>query len=122
VGSIPATGSHGDVEQGVQLSQALDRQPWMHDKCWNAAFCFRHPRRQQRQRAIGLPDDEMLGTGMAFGADHGNRLTAPRVKRIDDPNLNRRTPGSMTLLRAGSETPTIHSETATPRTNFSPLP
>jgi hypothetical protein len=46
-----------------------------------------------------LPDDEMLGTGMALGADRRDDRAAPWVKRIDDPDLNRRTPGSMTLLR-----------------------
>jgi hypothetical protein len=41
----------------------------------------------------------MFGTGMALGADHRDGLAAPRVKRVDDPNLDRRKPGSMTLLR-----------------------
>jgi hypothetical protein len=41
----------------------------------------------------------MFGASMALGADHRDGLAAPRVKRIDDPNLNCRTPGSMTLLR-----------------------
>jgi hypothetical protein len=46
-----------------------------------------------------LPDDEMLDAGVALYADGRDNFTAARVKRIDDPNLNRRTPGSMTLLR-----------------------
>jgi hypothetical protein len=62
--------------------------------------CFCHPRRQQRQRAIGLPDDEVLGAGVTLHAQDRNALAAARVKRIEDPNLDRRTPGSMTLLRA----------------------
>ena len=41
----------------------------------------------------------MLGTGMTLDADHRDGRAAPWVKRIDDPDLNRRTPGSMTLLR-----------------------
>ena len=40
----------------------------------------------------------MLSAGMALGADYRDGLAAPRMKRIDNPNLNRRTPGSMTLL------------------------
>ena len=44
----------------------------------------------------------MLGTGMALGADRRDDRAAPWVKRIDDPDLNRRTPGSMTLLRPAS--------------------
>jgi hypothetical protein len=58
-----------------------------------------HPRRQQRQGVVGLPDDEMLSAGVALAADHHDPLAAARVKRIKDPNLKRRTPGSMTLLR-----------------------
>jgi hypothetical protein len=58
-----------------------------------------HPPRNQRQRPIRLPDDEMLDAGVALYADGRDNFTAARVKRIDDPNLNRRTPGSMTLLR-----------------------
>jgi hypothetical protein len=45
-----------------------------------------------------LPDDEMLRAGMARDTNRRNGLTAARVKRIDDPNFNRRTPGSMPLL------------------------
>ena len=58
-----------------------------------------HPCRQQRQRPIRLPDDEMFGTGMVLRTDHHDHLTAARMKRILNPNLKRRTPGSMTLLR-----------------------
>jgi len=46
-----------------------------------------------------LADDEMIGAGVTLGADHGDDLAAAGVERIRDPNLNRRTPGSMTLVR-----------------------
>jgi hypothetical protein len=41
----------------------------------------------------------MLGAGMSLRADRSNHLTAARVERTDNPHFNRRTPGSMTLLR-----------------------
>jgi len=49
-----------------------------------------------------LADDEMIGAGVTLGADHGDDLAAAGVERIRDPNLNRRTPGSMTLVRGQS--------------------
>jgi hypothetical protein len=40
--------------------------------------------------------------GVTPRTDYRDGFTAARVKRIEDPNLNRRTPGSMTLLRRAS--------------------
>ena len=58
-----------------------------------------HPRRQQRQGVIGLPDNEVIGARMPPDADHRNEITRARVKPIRDPDFKRRTPGSMTLVR-----------------------
>ena len=58
-----------------------------------------HPDRQKRQGPVGLADDEVIGADMTLGADNGDHLAAARVERIRDPNLKRRTPGSMTLVR-----------------------
>ena len=41
----------------------------------------------------------MHRTGVPFRANDGNDFAATRMERIEDPNLYRRTPGSMTLLR-----------------------
>ena len=69
---------------------------------WNEFVrdCFRldHPGRQQCQSPIGLPDDEVVGAGVPLDTDDGDDLAAARVKWIRDPDLKRRTPGSMTLL------------------------
>jgi IstB-like ATP binding protein len=46
-----------------------------------------------------LPDDEVRGAGVALHANDGNDFAAARVKRIEDPDLYRRKPGSMALLR-----------------------
>jgi hypothetical protein len=46
-----------------------------------------------------LADDEVIGADVTLGPDNGNHLAAARVERIRDPNLKRRTPGSMTLVR-----------------------
>lgn len=66
-------------------------------RCWPPRL--RHPCRQQSQGPIGLADDQVPGAGVALRADHLDRLTAARVKRVEDPNLGRQTPGSMALLR-----------------------
>ena len=58
-----------------------------------------HPDRQKRQGPVGLADDEVIGADMTLGADNGDHLAAAGVERIRDPNLKRRTPGSMTLVR-----------------------
>jgi hypothetical protein len=87
-------------DQCAQISQLLDRKP---RPCNKLVGTYRsrlgHPRRQQRQRAIGLPDDEMVGASVTLRVDDHDRLAAARVKRIENPNLNRQTPGSMTPLR-----------------------
>lgn len=43
---------------------------------------------------------------MTLRADHRDRLATPRVKRVGDPDLKRRTPGSMTLSRPALARPT----------------
>ena len=57
-----------------------------------------HPGRQQRQAAIGLPDNEVIGACMPPDADHRDEITRARVKPVRDPDFKRRTPGSMTLV------------------------
>jgi len=71
----------------------------MYNEPLSASACVGHPRRQQCQRPIQLPDHEMLGAGVTLYADDRNDFTAAWVKRIGDPNFDSRTPGSMTLLR-----------------------
>ena len=78
---------------------------------------FRHPRRQQRQGPIRLSDDEVLGARVTLRTDDHDRLAAARMKRIEDPNLGRRTPGSMTLLRPASARPTWRWRSAAPRSS-----
>jgi len=40
--------------------------------------------------------------GVTLRTNYRDGFAAARVKRIEDPNLNRRTPGSITLLRRWS--------------------
>ena len=44
----------------------------------------------------------MLGARVALRTNDHDHLAAARMKRIEDPNLRRQTPGSMTLLRPGT--------------------
>jgi hypothetical protein len=46
-----------------------------------------------------LPNNEVSGTGVALHANDRNDFAATRMKRIEDPYLYRRKPGSMALLR-----------------------
>ncbi len=62
---------------------------------------FGHPDRQERQGLVGLADDQVIGAGVTLATDNGNHLSAARVERIRDPNLECRTPGSMTLVPLG---------------------
>jgi hypothetical protein len=71
----------------------------MYNKPLSGLTCVGHPRRYQCQGPIRLPDDEMLGAGVTFYANDRDEFTAAPVKRLDDPNLNCRKPGSTTLLR-----------------------
>jgi hypothetical protein len=47
----------------------------------------------------------MFGAGVPLRTDHRDHLAVARMKRIKDPNLKRRTPGSMTLLRVAPAKP-----------------
>ena len=80
-------------------AKRFDREPWRGDKLVGGGRGLGHPDRQKRQGPVGLADDEVIGAGMTLGADNGDDLAAARVERIRDPNLKRRTPGSMTLVR-----------------------
>src|SRR5205814_8105554 len=101
---------HERVDQCAQIRQAFDRKPWLDDNRLCASTCLGHPRRQQRRREIRLPDNEVRYAGVTPRTDYRDGFTAARVKRIEDPNLNRRTPGSMTLLRAARGRPTLLSD------------
>jgi len=59
---------------------------------------FGHPVRQQRQCMVRLADDQVLGAGVALGADGHDRLAVARMERIVDLDLKPQTPGSMTLV------------------------
>jgi hypothetical protein len=59
----------------------------------------RHPRRQQRQGAVRLTNDQVIDARVPLGADYLNKLIMLRVKGISDDYLGRQIPGSMTLFR-----------------------
>jgi hypothetical protein len=45
-----------------------------------------------------LLDDEVFGAVMALRTNNDDRFSAARVKRVEDPNLNCQTLGSMALV------------------------
>src|SRR4051794_32230868 len=87
------------IDEGAHLGEAHERKLWTVDQPAGRGRGLGHPDRQERQGLVGLANDEVIGAGVTLGADHGNDLAAAGVERIRDPNLNRRTPGSMTLVR-----------------------
>jgi hypothetical protein len=58
-----------------------------------------HPGRQQHQCAVRLSDDEMLPAAMQLAAENAHRVTASRMKRVEDLHLKSQTPGIMPLAR-----------------------
>jgi len=95
---LPGCGQE-QIDEGAHLSQARQGKLWTGDQPAGCGCGLGHPNRQERQGPVGLADEEMIGAGVTLGADHGDDLAAAGVERIRDPNLNRRTPGSMTLVR-----------------------
>ncbi len=95
--------SHERVDECAEICQALDPKPRLCNKLIGRS-CIRlgHPGRQERERRIRLADDKVIDAGGTHQANRHDRLPATRVKRIKNPNLKRRTPGNMTLLRAAS--------------------
>jgi hypothetical protein len=71
----------------------------------SAGLFLAHPRWDQRERVIGLHDDEVILAGEPLAVHHLHHLPRPRMERIPDRHLERRTPGIVTLPRAASENP-----------------
>ncbi len=58
--------------------------------------------RDQSERAVRLNHDQMILTGEPLAVLDLHHLSGPRMKRIEDPHLERRTPGIVTLSRAAT--------------------
>ncbi len=80
-----------------------------------AGLRLAHPRRDQRERVVGLHDDEVILAGEPLAVHRLHRLPGPRVKRIADRHLERRTPGIVTLPRPGSAKAGSPARSATKR-------
>src|SRR5260221_784102 len=61
----------------------------------------RHPRGYAGDRPIRLWNDDQLSATVGVLLSNEHRLPAPRVKRIENPPLDRVLMGSMSLFRAG---------------------
>ena len=61
-----------------------------------------HPGRDQGECPVGLHHDQMVLAGEALAVLDLHHLPGPRMKRIEDQNLERRTPGIVTLSRPAS--------------------
>src|SRR5437879_2677403 len=65
----------------------------------------RHPRGYGGDRPVRLRNDDQLSTTISVLLGNEHRLTAPRVKRIENPPLDRVLTGSMSLFRAEPGSP-----------------
>src|SRR3954468_24417933 len=93
----------------------------MCDELLRTSVRLGHPGGQQRQRAVRLTDDEVLNASVELRTDDYDRLAAARMKRIEDPNLECRTAGSMALLRPASVRPGTRSRSPSrPRQGAAP--
>src|SRR5437764_11223676 len=91
------------MDLGTQRSQNIKRQPRLSTKLVLRRRFVCHPRRYASDRAVGLRNNHQLRTtvGILPGNEHG--LAAPGMKRVVNPSLDRVLAGSMSLLRAVSE-------------------
>ena len=101
-GPIPPAGRHERIEQRTQFCQSLDQQPRVHNQRRSRLSRFCHPRRQQHQCPIELPDDKVLTASMALQTEHCDGFATAGVKRIADLDFKTRTPGSMSLFQPAS--------------------
>jgi hypothetical protein len=96
------TGDLQRVETLAQLYKPFDRQTRKRHQSRRARYFIAHPRRNQRERAVRLDDDQMLRTGKSPAAYNLNQMVETRMKRVVNDGFIRQTPGIVTLPRPAS--------------------
>ena len=85
----------------TQIGEPLEAKPWIFDEPDLARLRSGHPGWQQCQGPVGLPNHQVFDASVALDTNNYDEFTTSWMERVSDPLLARRTPGSMTLVRAG---------------------
>src|SRR5215472_4921020 len=101
-GPCPALRGDKCIDSRAQLHEPADSQPRACCECCRASNILAHPGWNQRECPVGLHDHQMVLAGEALAVLDLHHLPCPRMKRIEDQNLERRTPGIVTLSRPAS--------------------
>ena len=97
-------------DRGAPSARSADDPHRHRGRCWRA-----HPRRDLRQRPVGLPDDHHPGSAKPMTSNDRYSLAAARVERIVDRRLATRISGSMRLVPLEQENRTSPPRSASPR-------
>src|SRR6266481_5403698 len=99
-GPCPALRGDKRIDSRAQLDEPSDSQPGAYCECCRASNFLAHPGRDQGECPVGLHHDQMVLAGEALAVLDLHHLPGPRMERIEDQNLERRTPGIVTLSRS----------------------
>src|ERR1700747_1481481 len=113
-GQCPALRGDKRIDSRAQLDEPSDSQPWACCERCRASNILAHPGRDQGECPVRLHHDQMVLAGEALAVLDLHHLPSPRMERIEDQNLARRTPGIVTLSRPASAKRTYRSLSAMP--------
>jgi len=99
-GPYPASRGEKRIDSDAQLDQPFDGQPRAYAEGRRASRLLAHPGWDQSERAVRLNHNQMILTGEPLAVLDLHQFSGPRMKRIEDSHLERRTPGIVTLSRA----------------------
>src|ERR1700686_3999436 len=117
-GRCPALRGDKRIDSRAQLDEPSDSQPRACCERCGASNILAHPGRDQGECPVGLHHDQMVLAGEALAVLDLHHLPGPRMERIEDQNLERRTPGIVTLSRPAPAKPTWQSPS--PEVAFEP--
>src|ERR1700730_6956039 len=98
-GPCPALRGEKCIDSCPQLDEPSDSQPRACCERCRASNILAHPGRDQGECPVGLHHDQMVLAGEALAVLDLHHLPGPRMERIEAQNLERRTPGIVTLSR-----------------------
>jgi hypothetical protein len=98
-GPCPALRGDKRIDSRPQLDEPFDSQPRACCERCRAGNILAHPGWDQGECPVGLHHDQMVLAGEALAVLDLHHLPGPRMERIEDQNLERRTPGIVTLSR-----------------------
>src|ERR1700689_1659625 len=90
------------IDSRAQVDEPSDSQPRACCERCRASNILAHPGRDQGECPVGLHHDQMVLAGEALAVLDLHYLPGPRMERIENQNLERRTPGIVTLPRPAS--------------------